>query len=318
MFERVIKRIKHKYRGSGSKIKKQGLDQKQAPVKEKSITEIPPESGLCLLLSLPLEIRLMIYEELLVTQRPGREFEYWIPSWQKYAFSWGIHTNILSVCRQINDEAREITYTHHTFKFTRPYLCNAFVSLVHPELYKLIRSIHISYGDSCNLQPTELARDWVAWLNSLVGFPNLNSATFDVDYSVVLPSHVARSWQEDPERLGKYDNWEVNLLECIGKRYAEWHKGIKLESCLISYAKDKRGEGFAYKRATFHWISAGEEGKKQQAERWKNIDILQKTDWSPEIKDWHYFIYRRLPPVDEREIMSCKWPIYVLDTPLVI
>src|ERR1700710_545403 len=100
-FRNVRGAIKSRLKGSKAKPR----NQEPVTIVQKSITEIPPESGFSLLLSLPPEIRLVIYEYLLISKRPNKEILYTGP-WEKADHPTVICLSILSVCQQINDEAK--------------------------------------------------------------------------------------------------------------------------------------------------------------------------------------------------------------------
>jgi hypothetical protein len=316
----ILGTLKSKYSALRSKNPEHEEEQKpkqkqeEEPVKHKPITEEPPKSGLCLLLSIPPEIRLMIYEYLLISKRPNKEILFPGP-WERAKYPTDICPGILAVCRKINDEARDIVYTQNKFKFNTPYLCGMFIIRIQPELYNLVRYVHMQHRAVNVSQPRELAREWDCWLSPLIGFRNLRSVTFDIDYKILLPADIAHSWRGNPERLGLYNNWEAGLLQCIGESYANWHKGIKLASCVTSYisnSEDMDEEHFhvAYKRATYHWIDAGEEGKKEQEAIWRNTK-RQRISLSRESENWHQYICRQLPSTDSREIELIRWPSYI-------
>jgi hypothetical protein len=102
-------------------------------------------------LTLPVEIRLLIYDLLLIARswdqplEPGRRWTS-LDGRQKYSLITSIGTGILQTCRQIYHEANPIFYSKNSFLFYDPVKALRFIEQIGPVNLKLIKELDIPIG----------------------------------------------------------------------------------------------------------------------------------------------------------------------------
>jgi len=129
------------------------------------MSEINSKPTFC---TLPYEIRLQIYDLLLVPRQTNRKV---VPSWVREELGIrprrfivddpsftkthrrSVNPSIVQTCRQINHEARHILYSHNVFGFFEPKTATLFFQQIGPVNFELLRSLHFSVGYNPAVDP---------------------------------------------------------------------------------------------------------------------------------------------------------------------